>query len=128
MEKIREQAVTKLGELKKIKPHVYTSLELHPSRQMMGRVQRREEMRYHQEVQKQKGKLKKDISDIDTYLGRVRMQKENRVRMGNGKNGTPLEIPKVLPAQGLSAPNIVFGPKPRMVETRLHRQRRRGRF
>jgi len=120
MEKIKEQAVTRLRDLNEIKPKIYTALELHPQRQMLGRVQRREEVRYLQGIQKQKVKLQEDIAKIDAYLGSVRMQEEYRARRGNGRNGS---IPKVLPA-----PNIVFGPKPRMVETRLTRERRRGKF
>jgi len=128
MEKIREKVVQRIKEINEVKPKIYTALELHPKRQMLSRVQRKEETRYHQDVQKQRVKLQKDISDIDTYLGKVRMQKEQCTRMFNGENVIPQSIPTVLPAQVLPAPNIVFGPRPRRVETRLSRQRRRGRF
>lgn len=112
MEKIRKKIIKKISELNEIKPRVYTALELHPKRQMMGRVQRREEMIYAKELQEQKVKLKKDILNIDAYLAR-----------SPGRSGEHRKNSMVLPK-----PTIVFGPKLRMVETRLHRQRRRGRF
>ena len=127
MEEIREIAVTKLGELQKIKPKPYTALELRGRKPMLGRVERQERKAYHQRVQKQKIKLKKDISDIDVYQTSVAARKDYLVNLPK-KNGVILmqlnsTIPTVLPA-----PTIVFGKKPMLKETRLQRHKRRGRF
>lgn len=106
--KKRAQAVTRLDELQKVKPKVYTASELHPrQKQMLARVGRKEEQRFQQRVQKRKLKLKKDISDIDRYLQSVE---------------TGDEFPEVLPA-----PTIVFGPRPIMRQTRIKRHKRGGR-
>lgn len=130
MEQIRAQAVSRLGELQKIKPKTYTALELHPRRQMLGRVERQERRRYHEEVRKKKLKYKKDISDIDKYLQSVEARDEflaNLPPVENEKFPTmpvlPIQAPAILPA-----PNIVFGQRPMMRETRLKRHQRRGRY
>ncbi len=119
MEIIRAQAVTRLGELQKIKPKVYTAMELHQRRQMISRVQRQEQRRYHQETQKRKLKLKKDIKDIDFYLASTSAQRTEPIT----STMTISAVPKVIPI-----PTIVFGPKPILRKTRLERYKKKGRF
>ena len=126
----RVQAVSRLGELQKVKPKVYTAMDLHPKRQMLARVERKERRSFQQAVQKRKVKLKKDISDIDKYLASVDARDEffaNLPPVENGKFPTmpvlPIQAPAILPA-----PNIVFGKRPMMRETRLKRHQRRGRY
>ncbi len=124
----RAQAVSRLGELQKVKPKVYTALELHPKRQMLSRVQRKEQQQFQQRVQKRKIKLKKDISDIDKYLQSVEARNDFLASLPpNGKFPTmpvlPIQAPAILPS-----PTIVFGPRPMMRETRLKRYKRGGRY
>ncbi len=134
MEEITEQraiAVTKLGELQKIKSKPYTALGLRGRRPMLGRVQRQEQLRYHQSIKERKAKLKKGIADIDLYLASVATHEEYLARLPKkdenemGLMGTPSVVP-IAPTV-LSAPVIVFGKKPMLKETRLKRYERRGR-
>lgn len=118
----RAQAVSRLGELQRVKPKPYTALELHPKRQMLGRVQRQEQKRFEQRVQKRKVKLKKDISDIDKYLASVEAREDFFARLPELPNEKEILAPAVL-----SAPTIVFGPRPMFRPTRLERYKRRGR-
>ncbi len=138
MEEIRKQAVERLGELQKIKPRQYTAMELRPGRQMLGRVQRKEQVGYYQRVQEQKAKLRKDIAKIDAYSESVRAQDKYLAKLPKkpkrGKQGKKgkgyVEVlskrisiaPVVLPA-----PTIVFGRKPKLRKTRLQRSKRRRR-
>ena len=122
MEEIRARAVTKLGELKEIKPKQYTAMELHRRRPLLSRVRRKEQRRFQQEVQERKVKLKKDITRIDAYLSSVRSQREYFERQPkNGEIGLNImqSAPVVLPA-----PVIVFGKKPMLKKTRLERYKR----
>ncbi len=121
MEKIRTQAVTRLGELQKIKPKVYTALELHPRRAMLERVGRQEQKEFQQRVQKRKLKLKKDISDIDKYLQSVEARDEFFARLPELPNEKELPFPTILPA-----PTIIFGKKPILKQTRVKRYKHRG--
>ena len=109
----RAEAVRRIKELQKIKPKVYTASELHQRRQMMGRVQRQEQKRYHQAVREQKLKLRKDVTDIDFYLKSLPKEPKGQV----------FAIQSVVPA-----PQIVFGKKPKLRETRIRRYKRGGRF
>ena len=128
MEKIKEQraqAVTKLKELQEIKPKIYTAMELHPRRQMLARVQRQEQRRYHEEVGKQKLKFKKDISDMDKYLASVKEYDKYMMKLPKQNGDVPmmLPVPVILPA-----PTIVFGKRPMLKETKIKRYKRRGRY
>ncbi len=127
MEEIRAQAVTKLGELQKIKPKIYTARELHPRKLMLSRVQRQEQKRYYGEVQRQKVKLTKDISDIDKYLESksehdAYMTSRTKGQKGKGK------LKKFVSPIVSEAPTIVFRKKPVLKKTRLKRYQRGGRF
>ena len=104
IEETRAQAVSKLGELKKIVFTKPTALELHSRRPMLAKVQRQEQKRYKKNVIKQKKKLTKDISDIDIYLA---SQQESVV---------------------LPVPYVVFKQKPVLKKTKLPRYKRRGRY
>ena len=132
--KQRAIAVTKLGELQKIKPKHYTAMELHPKRAMFGRVQRKEHMRFQERVKERKLKLKKDISDIDKYLASVSTYDDYLTTLpgNNGNDVTSITLPSKisLPTAPviLPSPVIVFGKKPMMRETRLRRYKKRGRF
>ena len=122
MEEIRARAVTKLKELKEIKPKQYTAMELHRRRPLLERVQRQEQRRHHRRIQERKVKLKKDITRIDAYLSSVRSQREYFERQPkNGEIGLNImqSAPVVLPA-----PVIVFGKKPMLKKTRLRRYKR----
>ncbi len=122
MEEIRAKAVTKLGELQKIKRRNYTAMELHQKRPLLERVQRQEQRRHHRRIQERKVKLKKDITRIDAYLSSVRSQREYFERQPkNGEIGLNImqSAPVVLPA-----PVIVFGKKPMLKKTRLERYKR----
>ena len=105
MEKIRTEAVTRLGELQKIKQRPFTTMELHPQRQMLGRVQRQEQKRHFQEVEKRKVKLKKDISDIDKYLASVAEYDAYIASMPKSKND---KLSKVISPIVLPAPTIIL--------------------
>lgn len=130
MEQIRAQAVSRLGELQKVKPKEYTALELHPrQKQMLSRVQRKEEQQFQQRVQKRKVKLKKDILDIDKYLQSVDARNDFLASLPSAENGEfpttpvlPIQAPAILPA-----PTIVFGQRPMMRHTRMQRYKQRGR-
>ena len=131
MDTITEQraiAVTKLGELQKIKPKHYTMGELHPKRAMLGRVQRKEYVRFQERVKERKLKLKKDISDIDKYLASVSTYDDylTTLSRNNGNDVTSITLPSKIPLP--TAPVIVFGKKPMMRETRIRRYKKRGRF
>ena len=130
MEIIRAEAVTRLGELQEIKPKVYTSLELHPRRQMISRVQRQEQRKFEQAVQTRKVKLKKDISDIDKYLASVEAREEFFACLPPVVNGVLPIIPATLSLAPviLPAPRIVFGSRPMLRQTRMHRYKRGRRF
>jgi len=101
MEKIKKQVVIRLSELQKIKPRIYTALELRGKRPLLSRVQRKEMAIYYKEVQKQKHELKEKLGEIDYYL-----QKQKK----DGK---------------IKKPTISLKPIPKLVETRLKRYRKR---
>ena len=130
IEETRAQAVVKLGELQTVQSPRYTARDLHQRRAMLARVQRQEQRRYMKQVISQKTKLKKDISDIDTYLSSVNdynvylasLPKKN----GNGMNGMKPVIKRV--PVFLPTPQIVFGQKPILKRTRLYGYKRRSKY
>jgi hypothetical protein len=118
MEQKRQEAVQKLGELKKIKFIKPTARELHSIRPMLSRVKRQEMKRYESVVKRQKVKLTKDVSDIDKYLQSV--SDYEAYMASNGIGPAPVVLPK---------PNVIVGIKPILKKTRLprykiHRKRR----
>jgi len=137
IEEQRALAVSKLAELNKIKSPTFSVRELHQRRAMLGRVQRQEQRRHMGQVITQKVKLQKDISDIDLYLQSVSDYDSYLASL-------PVQEP-LLPVRGVSvftstiqttpivptvlpAPNIIFGPKPVLTETRLPRYQRRSKY
>jgi len=122
MEEIRTQAVSKLGELNKIKKQTYSARDLHQKKAMLSRVQRQEQKRYEKEVNLQKLKLKKDIENIDKYLKSV---KDYNFYLANLPEQGPLSGsgPLVLPT-----PKIIFGQKPLLRRARLQRYKRRSKY
>ena len=137
IEEQRALAVSKLAELNKIKKPSYSARELHQNRAMLGRVQRQEQRRHMGQVITQKVKLQKDISDIDLYLQSVSDYDSYLASLPARNNLLPVRgvsvftstiqttpiVPTVLPA-----PNIIFGPKPVLRETRLPRYKRRSKY
>ena len=115
MEEIRAEAVARLKEMQKIKSKPHTAMELHPRRQMMGRVQRREQRRYHRDVQEHKKMLKQGILDIDTYFASLPQEDPGTL----GIFGVQQILPK---------PRVVLGKIPTMRKTRLQRYKRKGRM
>ena len=100
---MRKKVVKRISELQEIKPRVYSALELHPKKPLLSRVGRKEQQRYYGAIQKQKIEFGKKLKEIDTYLGKVK-----------GKRGDELKKPK-----------IILPPKPKLVETRLKRYKKR---
>ena len=136
IEETRAQAVSKLGELRKIQGLRYSARDLHSRRPMLARVQRKEQRRYLGQVTTQKAKLKKDISDIDRYLQSVEdyniylagLKKPKKGEENGGMeiqsvSSMTLTEPVVLPI-----PSIVIGSKPFLKKTRVQRYKRRGKY
>ena len=103
---------------------------------MLSRVQRQEQQRFEQRVQKRKVKLKKDISDIDQYLASVKDREDFFASLPSVKNDVLLRVPAaissaptILPVAPaiLPAPGIVFGERPMLRQTRMHRYKQRWR-
>ena len=134
IEETRAQAVSKLGELRKIQRPRYSARELHSRRPMLARVQRKEQRRYLGQVVAQRKKLTKDISDIDRYLQSVEDYntylasipsepiEEGAMSVQSVPSTTPTE-PVVLPT-----PTIIFGSKPLLKKTRVQRYKRRSKY
>ena len=118
MEQIKQKALQRLNELRKIKFSKPTARELHSDKSMLSRVHRQEMQKYEQEVRKQKEKIIADISKIDKHLQSAR-EYEAYVKNLPMSPKTIKPIPKIL-----KKPNITFESIPIFRKTRLSRYRR----
>ena len=97
MKQKKVEVARRLRELNKVSFVKPTAMELRSSRPMLARVERQEQRRYLEAVNKQKAKLKLDLQKVDKYLESVKAKQDYLMR-------APVVLPKPV-----SIPPIVNG-------------------
>ena len=119
----KENVVERINTLKAVKFLNPTKEELHSSRTMLSRAQRKERERYKEAVMKQRVKLNRDLSNINNYLKSVDSYNAYLQKVSVSTN------PELLgPAPTVfSRPNVVIGRVPMRRVVRMPRRRSRRR-
>ena len=87
METKKQEIMKRLGELKSVTFRGPTAMELRSPRPLLSRVQRQEDRRYKENIERQKAKLKSDLKRVESYTASVKAQESYLAN-------TPLVLPK----------------------------------
>jgi len=122
MEEIKNRMQKRLNLLENIKKPKLTAMQLHTSKNhLLQRVKRKEEANYNKKILAQKKSLRRDLSLIDIYENKFRLElKKRESRLANYDPSLGLPPPTFLPIdQVVIKPRVSIQSMPNLIKTRL---------